>query len=334
MFILTTAPGFTDLARAELRQAQPDAFFFPDIAPGVLCADGDFFALADKWRQNPPIFTRHICPALTTVSLTQTASDLTNLQTAVAGLRDLIEPEFPFSVQTRIFADGPLRPFDVNNALADFIKTETGAPLDVRRPFQILSVVITQDTAYLGVSLTLHNLSDWAGGVRRFAREKGQISRAEFKLLEALEIFGIDLPPRGTALDLGAAPGGWTRVLRQSEQYVTAVDPANLHPSLQADKQVRHKPMTAEIYLLNDPDPFDLIVNDMRLDARDSARLMVEYAPFLYPQGQAIMTFKLPKNNRTAVLDHSFNILRQAYRIANARQLFHNRSEITIHLTK
>ena len=334
MFILTAAPDSSELACAELRQAQADTFFFPDIAPGVMCADGDFFDLADKWRQNPPIFTRHICPAQTAVPLRQNESDLTNLQQAVAELLDLIEPEVPFSVQTRIFADGLLRPFDVNNALADFIKTETNAPLDVRRPFQILSVVITPDTAYIGVSLALHNLSDWAGGVRRLAREKGQISRAEFKLLEALEVFGIELPPRGTALDLGAAPGGWTRVLRQREQYVTAVDPADLHPSLQADKQVRHKQMTAEIYFLNEPDPFDLIVNDMRLDARDSARLMVEYAPFLYPQGQAIMTLKLPKNNRAPVLDHSFNILRQAFRIANARQLFHNRSEITIHLTK
>jgi 23S rRNA (cytidine2498-2'-O)-methyltransferase len=72
----------------------------------------------------------------------------------------------------------------------------------------------------------------------------------------------------------------------------------------------------------------------MILDARDSARLMVRYAPYLYPHGLALMTLALPKNGRATVLDHSFNILREAYQIANARHLFHNRSEITVHLTK
>ena len=181
-------------------------------------------------------------------------------------------------------------------------------------------------------SVDSYNLSDWAGGKRRFAREKGQISRAEFKLLEALELFAIDLPPHSVALDLGAAPGGWTRVLRQKEQFVTAVDPARLHPRVARDSGVRHKQMTAEAYLKAGPDRFDFIVNDMRLDARDSARLMVAYAPYLYRHGAAIMTLKLPEENREKIIDHTFDILRQAYVIAGARQLFHNRSEITVYL--
>ena len=182
----------------------------------------------------------------------------------------------------------------------------------------------------MGLSPTHLNLSDWAGGVRRFAREEGQISRAEFKLLEALEVFRIDLPPRGVALDLGAAPGGWTRVLRQREQFVTAVDPAELDPRLADDKAVRHKRMTAEEYLADEPDEFDLIVNDMRMDARDSARLMVAYSKQLYRHGLALMTFKLPGTDRKRIIDQAFGILRQRYEILGARQLFHNRSEITV----
>jgi 23S rRNA (cytidine2498-2'-O)-methyltransferase len=247
---------------------------------------------------------------------------------------DLIDPSLPFSVQSRILADVSYKPFDINSAASDIIHTRIGAPLNVRQPVQILSIVIAAETAYLGLSLAAHNLSDWGGGIHRFAHERDQISRAEFKLLEALAAFQIDLPPRGIALDLGAAPGGWTRVLRQRKQYVTAVDPAQLHPSLQTDKNVRHKQMSAEAYLAEYPDQYDLIVNDMRLDARDSARLMASYAPYLYPHGLIIMTLKLPKENREAVIEHALTILRQAYQINNARQLFHNRSEITIHLTK
>ncbi len=90
--------------------------------------------------------------------------------------------------------------------------------------------------------------------------------------------------------------------------------------------------MTAEAYLNDEPDQFDVLVNDMRMDGRDSARLMAAYAKHLYPGGLAIMTVKLPEQNRRQVLDHTLNILRNAYEIAGAKQLFHNRSEITLFL--
>ena len=265
-----------------------------------------------------------------------------------------IDPTLSFSVQTRLLADLPYKPFDVNNALAERVALVAGALLDVRSPQQVLSVVCATlpvaaaallgargvhhpphfagQFALLGVSAARHNLSNWAGGMRRFAREEGQISRAEFKLLEALEIFGIELPPHGVALDLGASPGGWTRVLRQRDQYVTAVDPGELDPRLATDRGVRHKRLTAEEYLRSEPDQFDLIVNDMRMDGRDSARLMVAFARQLYPHGFVLMTLKLPEAKREPVLDHAFHILRQAYEIVAARQLFHNRSEITLYL--
>ena len=50
----------------------------------------------------------------------------------------------------------------------------------------------------------------------------------------------------------------------------------------------------------------------------------------LYPHGVAVMTVKLPEANRAPVLDHALRILRQAYDVVGARQLFHNRSEITV----
>ena len=41
---------------------------------------------------------------------------------------------------------------------------------------------------------------------------------------------------------------------------------------------------------------------------------------------------QLPEMRRETILDHTFAILRNAYTIAGARQLFHNRSEITLYL--
>lgn len=333
--ILTADSRFAETALAELRLARPNAQVLQTLAPGVLqvhvpddkLPDG-FFALAEEWRRQPPIFVRHICP----VMLTLDAADPNLAQQIVAEFGDYLDPSTTFSVQARIFSAAPHKPYELNKLLASALQEATSTPLDVRNPVQIVSVVVNGRFLYAGVSSALHNLSNWAGGVRRFAREKEQVSRAEFKLLEAIELFGISLPPGGQVLDLGAAPGGWTRVLHARQQVVTAVDPAQLHPSLANQPAIRHKPITAEAYLAEGPAKFDLIVNDMRQDARDSARLMGQFAAYLNPQGKAVMTLKLPEHRHESIITAAFNVLARAYTILGARHLFHNRSEITVYL--
>jgi 23S rRNA (cytidine2498-2'-O)-methyltransferase len=342
--ILTASPDFADLALRELEDVVEHTSVLGELAEGVYWIQivPTFWDLAEQWRLQPPIFVRHICPVQVVVPLRGQPADLDALRNVVAAdIAPLIDPDLPFSIQSRTLCDLPYQRFDINNALADVVQSDVGAPLNVREPIQIVSVLCAETpgqeadcSALIGVSLAAHNLSDWAGGMRRFAREKGQVSRSEFKLLEALEVFHITLPPRGVALDLGAAPGGWSRVLRRLDQYVTAVDPGELHPSIAADRSVRHIRTTAEAYLADEPDTFDVIVNDMRMDAPDSARLMVGYAQHLYADGLALVTLKLPEQNRNAILDEAFAILRRAYTIAGGRQLFHNRSEVTVHLTR
>jgi 23S rRNA (cytidine2498-2'-O)-methyltransferase len=170
------------------------------------------------------------------------------------------------------------------------------------------------------------------GGNRRFARTASRISRSEFKLLEAFDVFGLSPEPGGAALDLGAAPGGWSRLLRERGLRVTAVDPAKLDDRLRGDKDLRHIRTTAKKFLQQKPEKYDLIVNDMRMDARKSAQLMVSCAPYLNPGGFGIMTLKLPEEKREIVIDEAYQILSGTFRIAGARQLFHNRSEITVYL--
>ena len=347
--LLSADPGFMHLALDEFRRDSHNAQRLDELAPGVHLADCDegFWGLAESWIDDPPVFARHICPVDLSIPLVATPRDLSRLsEAAVTEYADLLDPDVSFSVQSRIFAELPYKPFDVNRAVSAALARAANSPLDVRQPFQILSILCAasdqgpgsekpvasshRQLAYLGLSLASHNISDWAGGVRRFRREKEQVSRAEFKMLEALEAFRIDLPAGGVALDLGAAPGGWTRVLRQKGQFVTAVDPAELHPRLAADRGVRHKKMTAETYLAEGPDAFDFLVNDMRMDARASARLMNDFADFLYPHAEALMTLKLGKT--AAALDPACTILQESYNILHMRQLFHNRNEVTIHL--
>ena len=335
--ILTADIDYLTPAIHELKAVDPNVNILGEVAKGVVTAVTQlgFFQIAEKWRASPPIFTRHIAPVQLSCSLNNNPSDIESICHIVKEeLIPFFEPDMSFSVQTRCVGQSTHKPFQFNEALAPLIEKGTNATLNVKNPLQILSILVNENNAYLGLSLAQHNLSNWAGGVRRFAKEKGQISRAEFKLLEALEQFHLELPARSHALDLGASPGGWTRVLRQKGVLVTAVDPGQLHPSLAHDKAIRHLPIAAEKYLTQYPDSYDLIVNDMRLDARDSARLMVKYAPYLYAHGEAIMTLKLPTADPLKPLDHALNILKDAFTIVQTRQLFHNRHEVTVYLKK
>ena len=246
-----------------------------------------------------------------------------------------------FSIQTRIL-DRPsahvYAPFEINQALARVVG-ESGYTLNVQRPSWVVSVVIVGSQAYLGASSVQQNLSDWAGGQRRFKRDDEQISRAEFKLLEALEVFSLGLPTNGKAADLGAAPGGWTRLLRQHDLEVWAIDPGELHPSLQRDPKVHHIRGYSQQFASARSDlsapgatDFDIVVNDMRLDIVESAHITRQFAQHLKPNGLAIMTMKLPQKHIRAAINTGLKILSEAYEVIGARQLFHNRHEITVAL--
>jgi 23S rRNA (cytidine2498-2'-O)-methyltransferase len=235
-------------------------------------------------------------------------------------------------VQTRLFEDGwPYARYDVNKRLSEQL-VEHGTVLNVRDPEQIISVVLTPALGFLGLSFAVDNLSDWAGGARHFRREEGQVSRAEFKLLEALELFALSLPAQGLALDLGAAPGGWTRILRKHAMRVVAVDPGDLDGRLATDGAIRHVRQTAQAYLRTSSERFNVILNDMRMDARASAQLTVAAARSLEPSGWALVTLKLPKRAASGAVASALSILRRRYDVIGARQLFHNRSEATVAL--
>jgi 23S rRNA (cytidine2498-2'-O)-methyltransferase len=334
--LFTSSPASGQTALEEIRTLDPGARLRRWLEPGVGWVEPEmpWDAFAARLREAPPIFCRHVCPVQITVPLKQEDGDLNALVEAACQLSPSLDAAQTFSVQTRLIGEGwPYSRFDVNTRLADELTTQ-GFALDVRRPVQILSVALTPKEGYLGVSRAADNLSDWAGGVRRFKAEPEQISRAEFKLLEALETFHLSWPDNGSALDLGAAPGGWTRIARLHGLQVTAIDPADLAPPLAADPGVRHLRHTAQRYLPGTDDTFDVILNDMRMDARDSAQLMLTARRNLKATGWAMMTLKLPHSHAERVAASALALLRQRYTLIGARQLFHNRNEITVALSR
>lgn len=204
--------------------------------------------------------------------------------------------------------------------------------VDTHSPNQewIASIIIVDDRVHVGWNRADVALSDWPRGQIRLARPTEQVSRAEFKLEELFLAFPPSVPTGRAALDLGASPGGWTRIIRSHGLRVTAVDPGDLHPSIATDRLVTHVRTTAGNFLQASTVKFDLIVNDMRMDPVRTAEVMLDAHSQLKREGQLIVTFKLGVADPTNLLHAARQRLNERYTIRFIRQLHHNRHEVTI----
>jgi 23S rRNA (cytidine2498-2'-O)-methyltransferase len=346
LLLFTAHPEFVQEAVNELKHIDKRLSSIEELTPGImLCSAPDNTTLMHKVITERPIFVRHLAPVQAIVELRNAEQDMGTIATALAELPNFtfLERGTRFGVQARFvqtdksLGERPYSSGQLNKSLAEAFAEETGAIEAIKKPQIVISILCTMQKAYVGISTAEENLSAWPGGARHFAQTPEQISRAEFKLLEALEVFGISLPTSGNALDLGAAPGGWTRLLLDANLPVVAVDPANLDPRLAKRKQLEHFRGYAEDYLesaLKRHLRFDIITNDMRMDARESARLLDTAAECLRPDGVIISTLKLPhatmEINPLKNLKEALYTLKHRYAIVQARQLFHNRQEVTV----
>ncbi len=298
---------------------------------GLIEINDSFHNISNKILDNKAVFIRHIFPVLDEIKINQDENDLNLILNAILNLIDIIDKDKTFSVQCKIIESkekGPYKKFHVNSFISEYLESKM-FKIDIKDPFQVISIVLKDNLCYIGISQAKLNLSNWTLGEHRFKHMEDQISRAEFKLMEAIDTFKIDLTSFKNALDLGASPGGWTKVLLDYGLRVVAVDPADLNEDLKKNKNVHHFRGLAQDYL-KISDHFDIIVNDMRMDPIDSCKLMIELSKHLTRDGIVIMTLKLPHKNIEKILHKSINILIKLYKIEFARQLFHNRSEVTL----
>lgn len=339
--ICTSRREFRDHAKREFKNIINNAVFTEWLSDSIciFTCDNDFHTISEQLRNQQPIFIRHISPIQKIINIETTGDLIKSLKQSVMDIIKEygISKGLTASVQTRLTdsADKSIKRFDVNNALAEII-TGTGTIIDVKNPEQILSVLISNDRAFLGLSDTADNLSDWAGGERRFAKSKNQISRAEFKIMEAIEVFELNNIKVKNALDMGSAPGGWARVLREKfDCRVTAVDPADIDITLVRDKKVSHVKKTIQQFIKqHQKRPFDMIVNDMKMETKQSALIMCEASDNLIKGSISVMTLKLPKSHIETAIKSAISILERKYNVLGVKNLFHNRHEVTAVLKK
>jgi len=127
-----------------------------------------------------------------------------------------------------------------------------------------------------------------------------EICRAELKLKEVFDLFGISGPFRAT-LDIGSSPGGWTKVLSAISKMTVSVDPGVLHPAVLSASGVVHirKKLENAIDELKPFSPFDLIVCDINApfssmaESETTQGIVRKAVPLLSPGGSFVLTLKL-----------------------------------------
>lgn len=323
---------YLSAASQELRDLFSDARIEPRgpdlgsiVAEGLAIAD-----IASACREQPVVFVRHLFREAGFIPLARaTDLDAVSAEAVDTWLQLPVAP----AIALHTWASGPVavafRTDEFWRAIAERLQ-EQGIRASRSGPDQILSACITPDGIVLGLNGVANALTDWPGGRVRLARPKGQISRSEFKLEELFRTTDLPIPTTGIALDLGAAPGGWTRILRQRGLRVWAVDPADLDPRIGRDPDVHHIRTTARPFLVQSNLEADLVVNDMRMTADLSVAVMRGAVLRLKPGGVAIQTLKITPHGALRTVRNALSALGEQYEILFARQLYHNRNEVTV----
>jgi 23S rRNA (cytidine2498-2'-O)-methyltransferase len=223
---------------------------------------------------------------------------------------------------------------DVERQVGMYLEAHTPAAFRFEGPDWLVPVEIFQDIAYIGCVHPEHMVHKAITRMRIHAPGQRPLNRAQSKLEEALEAFGVRVDTSTRALDLGAAPGGWTKVLAERGAEVVAVDPAELAPDVAALPRVTHLRGRAEALLGSaDLAPFDLIVNDMNTDPRESAAAVRSLLPLLKPGGSVIMTVKFMTARRRIHVREVYDTLRSRFATVREQPMPHNAKETTVLLS-
>ncbi|MEM4736772.1 MAG: THUMP domain-containing protein, partial [Nitrososphaeria archaeon] len=248
-------------------------------------------------------------------------------------IKGKLKPEDTFAVKCARRGTHNFSSRDIEHELGLMLKQTSGAKVDLKKPSKVVVVQIFQNIAYVGVTSFENLVTKPIRISRKYAKGERPFTRAEHKIREALDAFNLKIMPSFEVLDLGAAPGGWTKVLAGLAKRVVAVDPADLDAEVTRLPNVVHLRCRAE-HVPRDIGIFDLVTNDMNLLPVESAKIMVDVADLLKEGGSALMTIKFVTRNRRKLVEEAVQILKSKFKNFKIRRLPHNRFETTLFMVK
>lgn len=178
--------------------------------------------------------------------------------------------------------------------------------------------------------------SSWPMGIPRLRSPRGAPSRSALKLEEALHVLLPMLPEAAppaagmSAVDLGAAPGGWSLVLANRDLQVTAVDNGPLTGIAANHAGIEH--VRADGFRYRPPRPVHWLVCDMVESPSRVAELVGKWLAQGWC-GAALFNLKLPMKKRLQEVGSCLELLTATAGVplhTQARQLYHDREEVSV----
>lgn len=194
---------------------------------------------------------------------------------------------------------------------------------------------------FLGYSLP-ENQSVFEMGIPRLRFPANAPSRSTLKLEEAFHVFipyeEWEERLRGglKAVDLGASPGGWTYQLVTRSFFVFAVDNGPMNQELLDSGQVKHFKEDGFKFLPSKKN-ITWLVCDMVESPIKVTELMIKWLVEGYCR-EAIFNLKLPMKKRYEEVKKCLDLLDEQLKAHHinfklqAKQLYHDREEVTVHV--
>ncbi len=353
--IIYCRPGFEPDAAAELRahtehDNDEDESVFSKITPmtGYVLAgrkDGLVTNELHKIHFDRLIFARQMLLVLTCV---RNLPEKNKLEPIMAALKEHLPERGKFS---QVFVE--TIDVDQGNEIGKFCKTFQPHAERALKKLALLSdaphlprlhwFFPDYQHMYIGISYP-NGGSAWSMGIPRFRLPKDAASRSWLKIEEAMHVLLEPqererlLKPGMKAVDLGAAPGGWTQYLTDKGLVVWAVDHANLARQVASSDQVHHERTNA--FTFRPPTQVDWLVCDMVEKPRQVTDLISQW--FRDKRCKyALFNLKLPMRKRHEEVEKCLSYLRQQlpknssaggrrrFKI-RAKQLYHDRKEISV----
>ena len=215
----------------------------------------------------------------------------------------------------------------------------TGAGLiDKHATWRLHILFRSSQSVTIGVART-DNSSSMPMGIPRLKMPPGAPSRSTLKLDEAIQWFLTKqqqnklFSGKRTAVDLGAAPGGWSWQLVQRGCRVIAIDNGPIQAELMASGKVEH--LKTDAFTYQPPVTVDWLVCDMAERPLHVSRLIARWFTSGYCKN-AIFNLKLPMKKRYQSTQQCLQLIRDQLDEAaidatiRAKHLYHDREEITV----
>lgn len=186
--------------------------------------------------------------------------------------------------------------------------------------------------------------AQWPMGIARLRMPRNAPSRSTLKLAEAFEALMTEEERKNSlraglyAVDLGAAPGGWSFQFAERGLHVFAIDNGPIAPSLLASGMVEH--LRADGFSWRPPrKQVEWLVCDMVEQPARIAQLVADWVA----SGRArrsIFNLKLPMKKRFDELQRCRQLIDARFKqhgdhyVLRVRQLYHDREEVTAYLAR